>query len=166
MHWQETEKTLLFPNSLTYVMPRRFIAIAAVLLFLAQPAAILAGGSGAEAEKEGVSPEADKEDSPAQDSAINNIPEREAGSFPVSPPKSYEAMGRFLPSIDMPEECLVKPVLAPDCMRTAFSIDGPVPNVTHRGVLDLDGIYPSLSSPMLAHGPNTPPPASGDWVID
>ena len=60
----------------------------------------------------------------------------------------------------------VSPQRAPSLVPWDGSARRTPPPVTHRGSLVLDGAALANDISLFSYGPNTPPPPSGDWVVD
>jgi parallel beta-helix repeat protein len=137
-----------------------------LILILAQPAAVMAGGLGGGVEKEGVPNAAVQESPPEQPPVTGASSGPVVQMIPAVMPESPDTMFRSSYPMDDPLNYLAEPVLPVARLHTPFSMNEPTSPIIHRGELDLDGINPSWSSPLLSYGPNTPPPASGDWIIN
>jgi len=160
----------------------RLGALAALLLILGQPMAALAGGWEAGTPDHDDVPETEQTQSPRHapdtDISIRHYAEK---SPALSPPDidsvhyypHLPEPARYLPScggpisdISFPQVPMQEPLLGPVRLRSGLSTEESLTPVVHRGELRLDEISPSLAAPLLSSGPNTPPPSSGNWIID
>ena len=185
----DKQKPLSFSKIMMPLVLSRPITLAALLLILVQPVTVLAGGWETDRSDDAGAPKTRQTASPHQAPDRDDSARIEAGQAPAFSPEYADSLsqyaprmaepGRYLPVLRMGPPCdgpisdlpfpaypMREPLPTSAYLESGPLMDGPASPIVHRGELDLDEIHRSSASPLLFSGPNTPPPTSGDWMID